>query len=230
LVPFGDARALERAINANTVAFLVEPIQGEAGVVVPPAGYLAEVREICTKNNVLLIADEIQTGLGRTGKLMCCEHSGVKPDVYILGKAISGGVVPVSAVVSSKSVLGVFKPGDHGSTFGGSPLGSAVARAALQVLVDEDLAHRAAELGAVFKTKLEKLLGNKVELVRGHGLLLAAVLKESAGPARQYCEQLMERGLLCKETHQNIIRFAPPLVVDRQDLDWAYEQVAEVLA
>ena len=230
LIAFGDASALEAAITPNTVAFLAEPIQGEAGVVIPPDGYFKQVRQICTKNRVLLALDEIQTGLGRCGKMFCYEHEGIRPDVLILGKAISGGVLPVSVVLSSKEIMGVFTPGDHGSTFGGCPLGAAVARAALKVIVEEKLAERAAEMGAHFRKKLETLVGNKVELVRGQGLLLATVLKESAGPARQYCEQLMEKGLLCKETHQNVIRFAPPLVAKTEDLDWAFEQIAGVLS
>jgi ornithine--oxo-acid transaminase len=229
LIPFGDASALEAAITPNTVAFLVEPIQGEAGVVVPPDGYLKQVREICSRHNVLLCLDEIQTGLGRCGKMFCYEYEGIKPDVLVLGKAISGGVLPVSVALSSKEIMGVFAPGDHGSTFGGCPIGAAVARAALKVIVEENLAQRAAELGAAFRKKLESLVGNKVELVRGKGLLLAVVLKESAGPARKYCEMLMEKGLLCKETHQNVIRFAPPLVAQPGDLDWAFEQIASVL-
>ncbi len=229
IVPYGDAKAFEDALGPNTVGFLVEPIQGEAGVVVPPDGYLGCTRDLCRDNSVLFMADEIQTGLGRTGKLLCCEHDGVKPDVLILGKAISGGVLPVSAVLGSKEVMGVFKPGDHGSTFGGCPIGCAVARAALEVLVDEGLVDRAAEQGAKFKARLEGLVGPKVELVRGRGLLLAAVLKQDAGQAREYCERLAERGLLCKETHGHIIRFAPPLVISEADLDWAFEQIAAVL-
>jgi ornithine--oxo-acid transaminase len=229
LIPFGDIKALENAIGPNTVAFLVEPIQGEAGVVVPPEGYLKKAREICDQNQVLLMLDEIQTGLARTGKMFCYEHDDIQPDVLLLGKAISGGVFPVSAVLSSKEVLGVFRPGDHGSTFGGCPLGVAVARAAIKVLVDENLAARANELGQAFKERLAGLVGNKIELVRGKGLLLAVVLKESAGPARKYCEELADKGMLCKETHQNIIRFAPPLVIEQKDLDWAFEKIAEVL-
>ncbi len=229
LVPYDDAEALAAAIDSNTVGFLVEPIQGEAGVVVPTDGYLKKVRDICSQNNVLFIADEIQTGLGRTGKLLCCEHEGVVPDMLILGKAISGGVLPVSAVLSSREVMGVFRPGDHGSTFGGCPIGSAVASEALKVLVEEKLIDRAALLGGEFQAKLESLVGAKVEKIRGKGLLLAAVLRDDAGPARGYCEKLMERGLLCKETHDNIIRFAPPLVISQDDLSWAFEQIKEVL-
>ncbi|MBW1806691.1 MAG: ornithine--oxo-acid transaminase [Deltaproteobacteria bacterium] len=229
LIPFGDASALENAIGPNTVAFLVEPIQGEAGVVVPPEGYLKQVREICDRHNVLLVLDEIQTGLGRTGKMFCYQHDGIKPDVLVLGKAISGGVLPVSVVLSSNEVLGVFNPGDHGSTFGGCPLGAAVAGTALNVLIEEKLAERASDLGGRFKDKLQGLTSGKVELVRGKGLLLAVVLKETAGGAREYCEQLMEKGLLCKETHHNIIRFAPPLVIDEKDLDWAFTLIKEIL-
>jgi ornithine--oxo-acid transaminase len=229
LIPFGDVDAFEQAIGPNTVAFLVEPIQGEAGVVVPPDGYLKRVRDLCTKNNILLMLDEIQTGLGRTGKMFCFEHEGIRPDVLMLGKAISGGMLPVSVVLASREALSVFRPGDHGSTFGGCPIGCAVARAALKVIVEEKLAQRSAELGAAFKKKLETLVGGKVGLVRGKGLFLAAVLDKSAGSARSYCEQLMEKGLLCKETHENIIRFAPPLVIEQKDLDWAFEQIQEVL-
>jgi ornithine--oxo-acid transaminase len=229
LIPFGDIKAFEQAIGPNTVAFLVEPIQGEAGVVVPPEGYLKRVREICTQNNILLMLDEIQTGLGRTGKMFCFEHEGIRPDVLMLGKAISGGMLPVSVVLASSEALSVFRPGDHGSTFGGCPVGCAVARAALKVIVQEKLPQRSAELGAAFKKKLETLVGDKIELVRGKGLFLAAVLKQSAGTARSYCEQLMEKGLLCKETHENIIRFAPPLVIEEKDLDWAFERIKEVL-
>lgn len=229
LVDYGDAEALERAIGPDTVAFLVEPIQGEAGVVVPPPGYLARVREICDRHRVLLILDEIQTGLGRTGKMFCFEHEGVRPDLLVLGKAISGGVLPVSVVLGPAEVMGVFRPGDHGSTFGGNPLGAAVAREALRVLVEEDLPGRAARLGEYFRGRLEALVGPRVKLVRGRGLLLAVVLREDAGGARQYCEQLMQQGLLCKETHEDIIRFAPPLVIERADLDWACERIEQVL-
>ncbi len=230
LVPYDDADALAAAMDSNTAGFLVEPIQGEAGVVVPSDGYLKKAREICTENNVLFIADEIQTGLGRTGKLLCCEHEGVEPDMLILGKAISGGVLPVSAVLASRQIMEVFRPGDHGSTFGGCPIGSAVAREALKVLVEEKMVERAASLGGEFQAKLESLVGSKVARVRGKGLLLAVVLKDDAGPARGYCEELMDRGLLCKETHDNVIRFAPPLVISQEDLSWAFEQIEAVLA
>jgi ornithine--oxo-acid transaminase len=231
IIPFGDASAIEKAITPNTVAFLVEPIQGEAGVVVPPEGYLKRAREICSHNKVLLITDEVQTGLGRTGKMFCYEHEGIQPDMLILGKAISGGMFPVSVVVSSKEILGVFKPGDHGSTFGGSPLASAVGRASLRVLVQEKLPQRAAELGAFFKTKLETLTGpsRNIKLVRGKGLLLALVLNDNIGPARGYCEKLIEHGMLCKDTHDNIIRLAPPLVVKKRELELAFKRISEVL-
>ncbi|HOX41992.1 MAG TPA: ornithine--oxo-acid transaminase [Myxococcota bacterium] len=229
VVPYGDGAALEKAFTKNTVAFLVEPIQGEAGVVVPPEGYLKKARALCDKHRALFIADEIQTGLGRTGKMFCFEHEGIRPDVLVLGKAISGGVLPVSAVLASEEQMGVFKPGDHGSTFGGCPIGCAVARAALRVLVEEKLAARAAELGGRFKERLAGLCGKKIESVRGRGLLLAMVLKKSAGPARPYCEQLMVRGMLCKETHQHIIRLAPPLVIGEADLDLAFEHIQATL-
>ena len=231
IIPFGDAEALERAITPNTVAFLVEPIQGEAGVVVPPEGYLKRAREICTNNNVLLITDEVQTGLGRTGKMFCFEDEGIRPDVLILGKAISGGMFPVSVVLSSEEILGVFKPGDHGSTFGGSPLASAVGRASLRVLVKEKLSQRAGELGAFFKAQLRPLAGpdRKIKLVRGRGLLLALVLNENVGPARGYCEKLIEHGMLCKDTHDNIIRLAPPLVIKKRELEMAFNRISEVL-
>jgi ornithine--oxo-acid transaminase len=229
VVPYGDAGALERAITPNTVGFLVEPIQGEAGVVVPPEGYLRRARELCSRARVLLMADEIQTGLGRTGKLFCFEHEGVRPDVLILGKALSGGVLPVSAVLASEEAMGVFQPGDHGSTFGGNPLACAVARAAIRVLQEERLAERSARLGESFRARLEGLKGARIAQVRGRGLLLAVVLTPAAGPARPYCERLMQRGLLCKETHQNVIRFAPPLVISEADLEHAFLHIQAVL-
>lgn len=228
-VPFGDAEALRRAIHSNTVAVLIEPIQGEGGVIVPPGGYLRAVREICTAQNVLFLADEIQTGLGRTGKLFCCDHEGVAPDLYILGKALSGGLYPVSAVVSSREILGVFEPGDHGSTFGGNPLASAIAREALAVIVEEKLPDRARELGAYFMDRLRAIPSPRVKEVRGKGLLIGVELKPEVGPARPFCEKLAARGVLCKETHESVIRFAPPLVIERADIDWAVEQVRAVL-
>ncbi len=229
-VPYGDSDALEQAITPETCAFLVEPIQGEAGVVVPPAGYLQRVREICTRHGVLLIADEIQTGLGRTGRMFCCEHDAVVPDLYILGKALSGGVLPLSAVAANADVLGVFRPGEHGSTFGGNPLAAAVGRAALAVLRDEDLPARAERAGARLVAALRALDNPLVAEVRGRGLLIGVELKREAGGARRYCERLMAEGLLCKETHDDVIRFAPPLVISDEELDWAIERIRKVLA
>jgi ornithine--oxo-acid transaminase len=225
-IPFGDAAALRAAITPNTCAFLVEPIQGEAGIIVPPAGYLREVAAICREHNVLLMVDEIQSGLGRTGKLFAYMHDEIVPDVVIIGKALSGGFYPVSAVLSSREILGVFKPGDHGSTFGGNPLACAVARAALRVVVDEDLSGRSAELGAYALERLRALKSPQIAAVRGKGLWLAIELNS---PARPFCEALKERGVLCKETHETVIRLAPPLVIDRADLDWGIDQIAAVV-
>ncbi len=229
LIPYGDAAALEDAIRANTVAFLVEPIQGESGVVAPPPGYLRTAREICDRHNVLLIADEIQSGLGRTGKLLATEHEGIRADVVVIGKALSGGMYPVSAVLSSREILGVFQPGDHGSTFGGSPLACAVAREAVKVLVEEHLIERAAELGDYLLERLRQIPSPHVALVRGKGLWAGIVLKPEAGGARRFCEALKERGLLAKETHRNVIRLAPPLIITRDQIDWALERIAAVL-
>jgi ornithine--oxo-acid transaminase len=226
-VPFGDVEALRRAITPQTCAFLVEPIQGEAGVIVPPEGYLRAVSEICRENNVLLIVDEIQSGLGRTGKLFAYMYEGIVPDVVIVGKALSGGFYPVSAVLSSAEVLGVFQPGDHGSTFGGNPLACAVARAALRVIVEEGLAERSAELGAYALARLQTMRSERVVEVRGRGLWLAIELNV---PARPICEALRDRGVLCKETHETVIRIAPPLMIGREDLDWGLAQIEEVLA
>jgi len=228
-VPFGDADALEAAITPHTVAFIVEPIQGEGGVIVPPDGYLRRARELCTRHNVLLIADEIQTGLGRTGKLFACDHEGVRPDVMTIGKALSGGFYPVSAVLSSREVLGVFRPGDHGSTFGGNPLAAAVGRAALRVLVEEHMIENAAAMGEYFQERLAEVNSPHVKEVRGKGLLIGVELKPEAGGARRFCEALQERGILAKETHRHILRFAPPLVITRADIDWAIERIAPVL-
>jgi ornithine--oxo-acid transaminase len=228
-VPYGDADRLEAAITPNTVAFMVEPIQGEGGVILPPDGYLKRVREICDRYNVLLIADEIQTGLGRTGKLFACNWEGVRPDVVIIGKALSGGFYPVSAVLADQRVLGLFNPGDHGSTFGGSPLAATVAREALKVLTDEGLIQNARELGEYLMGRLARIESDHVAEVRGRGLLVGVELKPSAGGARRFSEALKEEGLLCKETHENVIRFAPPLVITRQDLDWALERIEKVL-
>jgi ornithine--oxo-acid transaminase len=229
LVEFGDADALEAAITPNTVAFLVEPIQGEGGINVPPNGYLTRCREICSKHNVLMIADEIQTGLGRTGKLFACDHEGVKPDVLILGKALGGGVFPVSAVLASKDVLGVFKPGDHGSTFGGNPLACATARAALDVLTNDQLPERAAEIGERFMDRLRTIRSPIVREVRGRGLLIGIELVPDAGGAKKYCKALANEGMLCKETSDHVIRIAPPLIIGQTDLDWAFERIEKVL-
>lgn len=229
IVPYGDIDAVRRAVSPNTVGILVEPIQGEAGVIVPPKGFLRGLRELCSEENVLLLADEIQTGLGRTGRLFACDHEDVVPDVYILGKALGGGLYPVSAVVASKDVLGVFRPGDHGSTFGGNPLASAVAREALDVLLEENLVERAHQMGAYFMKEIAALHSPRVREVRGKGLLLGVELDPGAGPARRYCELLMERGMLCKETHERVIRFAPPLVIEQEEIDWAIARIGEVL-
>lgn len=229
LIAFGDADELERAITPRTAAFLLEPIQGEAGVVVPPAGYLRAVREICTRHRVLMIADEIQTGMGRTGKMLACDHEQVKPDMVTIGKALSGGLYPVSAVLASREVLGVFRPGDHGSTFGGNPLACAVAREVLRVLVDERLPERAAVLGERMMARLRTIHSPHVEQVRGKGLLVGVVLKREAGGARRFCEALKGRGVLAKETHEHVIRLAPPLMISEEDLDWALDQVEAVL-
>ncbi len=227
LIPYGDADAVARAITPNTCAVLIEPIQCEAGVLIPPEGYLRRVAELCRANNVLLVADEIQTGLGRTGKWFACEHEDVKPDAYVLGKALAGGFYPVSAVVSSREVLGVFRPGTHGSTFGGNPLGCAVARTALAVLADEQLVERSAELGAWLLGEVSSIEHPDIVNVRGRGLLVGIELKV---PARSYCEALQERGMLCKETHDHVIRISPPLVTSREDLTWAVEQLRAVFA
>ncbi len=229
-IPFGDAQALENAVTENTVAFMVEPIQGEAGVIVPPEGYLKKVREICTKKNIALVLDEIQTGLGRTGKLFAEEHENIVSDVTLIGKALSGGCYPVSAVLSNEEFLGVFMPGDHGSTFGGNPLACAVAREALKVLLDEHLIDNAAETGEYFMKRLSGMKSGYIKEVRGKGLLIAVELEEEAGGARHFCEKLMKKGLLCKETHDNVIRFAPPLVITKQEIDWALERIEYVLA
>lgn len=229
VVPFGDADALEAAITPNTVAFSVEPIQGEGGIIIPPTGYLQRVREICTRHNVLLLTDEIQTGLGRTGKLLASQHEGVRADIVTLGKALSGGFYPVSAVLADDAVMSVFKPGDHGSTFGGNPLGAAVAREALKVLIDENLVENAREQGDYLMGRLRRIESTHIKEVRGRGLLIGVELHPEAGGARRFCEALKDEGLLCKETHDNIIRFAPPLVITRKDIDWAVERIERVL-
>lgn len=228
-IEYGSIEELKRVINPNTVAFLVEPIQGESGVIVPPEGWLKASSEICRENKVLLIADEIQSGLGRTGKLFACEHENVRPDVVIIGKALSGGMYPVSAVVASQEILGVFKPGDHGSTYGGNPLGSAIAREALKIIIDEKLPQKSAESGAYLMRKLKEIESPYVEQIRGKGLWVGIVLKPSAGGARHFCVALQERGILAKETHENVIRLAPPLNITRSELDQAIAILQEVL-
>jgi len=230
LIPYGDAAALEAAIRPNTVAFLVEPVQGEGGVIVPPEGYLRQAREICDRHQVLLVTDEIQSGLGRTGKLLAAEHEGVRADIVTIGKALSGGMYPVSAVLGSREILGLFQPGDHGSTFGGNPLGSAVAREALKVLVEENLIERAAELGDYMLARLQEMKSPYIQQVRGKGLWAGIVLRPEAGGARPFCKALKDKGVLAKETHYNVIRLAPPLVISREELDWGLERLAQVLA
>ncbi|MET0274734.1 MAG: ornithine--oxo-acid transaminase, partial [Phenylobacterium sp.] len=229
VVPYGDAKALEAAIGPNTVAFLVEPIQGEAGVIIPPAGYLKTARELCTRHNVILILDEIQTGLGRTGKLLAEQHEGVEADLTLIGKALSGGFYPVSAVLSNSEVMGVLHPGEHGSTFGGNPLACAVARAALKVLVEEGMVENAARVGDRLKADLARIPAAGVKQVRGRGLMLAVELFPDAGGARRVCEALQARGLLAKETHDHTIRIAPPLILTDDQSDWIAEQFAAVL-
>jgi len=229
IVRFGDAEALEKAVTPNTVAFLVEPIQGEAGVVIPPKGYLRAAREICNRYNVILILDEIQTGLGRTGKFLAEEHEGIQSDLTLIGKALSGGFLPISAVLSNKEVLGVFHPGDHGSTFGGNPLACAVARTAIKVLKEEKMVENAARMGQYFLEKLLEIRSPYVKEVRGRGLLIGVELYPEAGGARRFCEALMKKGLLCKETHQHVIRFAPPLVIEKESIDWALGRIHDVL-
>jgi ornithine--oxo-acid transaminase len=228
-VPYGDVDAIEKAITANTAAVMLEPIQGEGGVIIPPAGYLKKVAEICKKNNVLLMADEIQTGLGRTGKLFAAEYDDVHPDVTIIGKALAGGFYPVSAVLADKAILGLFTPGEHGSTFGGNPLGAAVARAALEVIREEKLVERSRELGEYFVEQLAEIPSPHIKEVRGKGLLIGVELKPEAGGARRFCVALQEQGILAKETHDNVIRFAPPLVIDKETIDWALPSIRDVL-
>lgn len=226
LVPYGDLEALKNAINENTCAFIIEPIQGEAGIKVPPQGFLKQAFDVCKANNVLFIADEIQVGLGRTGKLFACQHEGVDPDIYILGKALGGGVFPISCVLANDDILGVFDPGSHGSTFGGNPLACAVSIASLDVILDEKLAEKSAELGNYLLAELQKIQNPVIKEVRGCGLFIGMELTE---PARPYCEKLKELGLLCKETHSTVIRFAPPLTISKDEIDWALEKIRQVL-
>ncbi len=230
IIPFGDAEALEQAITSNTVGFLVEPIQGEGGVIVPPKGYLKDARRLCDENNVILILDEIQTGLGRTGKLFAEEHEGIESDLTIVGKALSGGFYPISAVLSNKEVLGVFKPGDHGSTFGGNPLACAVAREALKVLIEEKLIENSAKLGSYMMDQLREIPSPHVKEIRGRGLMIGVELHPQAGGARRFCESLQTKGLLCKETHEHVLRIAPPLIIQEPEIDWALERIADVLS
>ena len=229
LLPYGDADAVEAAMHDKVAAVLVEPIQGEAGIVIPPEGFLRRLREIATKHNALLVTDEIQSGLGRTGKLFAYEHEGIRPDIVIIGKALSGGMYPVSAILADDEVMDVFRPGDHGSTYGGNPLGAAVAREAMKVLVEEDMVKMSAENGAYFLERLQAVDSKHVKEIRGRGLWIAIELNDEAGGARRFCEALQEEGLLCKETHSTVIRVAPPLTIGREDIDWAVERIAKVL-
>ena len=229
LIPYGDIGALRAAIGPNTVGFLVEPIQGEAGVIVPPDGYMREAAEVCREHRVALVADEIQTGLGRAGRMFCCDWEGVRPDILIVGKALGGGVYPVSAAIADAEFMDVFRPGDHGSTFGGNPLGAAVGMASLRVIIDEDLPRRSDELGSWFMDRLRAIPSPHVEEVRGKGLMIGVVIRESSGTARPFCEALQERGILAKETHRQVVRFAPPLTVERETLEAALVEIEAVL-
>jgi len=228
-IPFGDAAALERCITASTVAFIAEPVQGEGGVIVPPDGYLSKVREITRESNVLLIFDEVQTGLGRTGKMFAFEHENARPDILVVGKALGGGCYPVSAILADNEIMEVFTPGDHGSTFGGNPLAAAVGIASLEVLEEENLPERANELGGYFIKALKRIESPCIRDIRGKGLLIGVEIKKECGTARPYCEKLMELGILCKETHRQTIRFAPPLVIKKEEIDWALERIDGVL-
>ena len=229
IIPFGDVDALEATITSSTVAFMVEPIQGEAGVIIPPTGFLRKAKSICEKNDVVLILDEIQTGLGRTGKLLAEEHDGIEADLTLIGKALSGGFYPVSAVLSNKEVMDVLRPGEHGSTFGGNPLACAIARTALKVLIEENMIENTVVMGEYFLSQLLQTKSPYIKEVRGKGLMIGVELTPEAGGARQYCKALMAQGLLCKETHENIIRFAPPLVITKEEIDWAMERIEHVL-
>ncbi|MEX1309309.1 MAG: aminotransferase class III-fold pyridoxal phosphate-dependent enzyme, partial [Candidatus Sulfomarinibacteraceae bacterium] len=229
ILPYGDLEAVKAAMNPNVCAVLVEPIQGEAGIVAPPDGFLAGLRKLTTDHNALLVCDEIQSGLGRTGRLFAYEHENVRPDIVIIGKALSGGMYPVSAILADDEVMGVFKPGEHGSTYGGNPLGAAVAREALKVLTEERMVERSAELGDFFMEQLSTIESDHIEQIRGKGLWIGIVLTEQSGGARRFCEALQNRGLLCKETHHTVIRVAPPLTISRDEITWAVEQIREVL-
>lgn len=229
-VPYGDIEAINSTINENTAGVMLEPIQGEAGVIIPPEGFLKKVEEVCKKEKILFIADEIQTGLGRTGKLFACDYEGVKPDVMILGKALSGGFYPVSAVISSEKILGLFTPGEHGSTFGGNPLGAAIARTALKVISEENLIENAAVMGEYFTDQIHEMPQKNIKEIRSKGLLIGVEIKQASGKARKYCEALKSKGILAKETHETTIRFAPPLIIDKQTIDWALPIIREVIA
>ena len=228
-VPYGDVDAMDDAITPNTAAIMLEPIQGEGGVIVPPKNYLKRISELCKKNNILFIADEIQTGLGRTGKLFACQHENVTPDIMIIGKAVSGGFYPVSFILGSREIIGLFRAGEHGSTFGGNPLAAAVTRAALRVLIDENMIENAASLGEYFIDQLSEIPSRHVKEVRGKGLLIGVELKPESGGARRFCEELQNKGILAKETHENTIRFAPPLIIDRATIDWALPRIRSTL-
>lgn len=231
IVPYNNVKVVEEAINDKTIGLMIEPIQGEAGVNVPDDGYLKKLHQLCKKHNILFVADEIQTGFGRTGKRFCCDHEGIEPDMYIMGKALGGGVYPVSGVAANKDILGLIKKGQHGSTFGGNPIASVVAISAIEVLEEEKLVENSAKMGEYFMGLLRTLQGNsKVELVRGKGLLIGVVIKESAGPAKAYVKKLRDEGLICKETHDKIIRFAPPLVITKEQVDWAFKKISKVLS
>ena len=229
LLPYGDAEAVEAAMHDNVAAVLVEPIQGEAGIVIPPEGFLRRLREITDEHNALLVVDEIQSGLGRTGKLFAYEHEGIRPDIVIIGKALSGGMYPVSAILADDDVMGVFHPGEHGSTYGGNPLGAAIAREAMKVLIEEDMIQKSADNGAYFLERLQAVESKHVKEIRGRGLWIAIELNDEAGGARRFCEALQEEGLLCKETHATVIRVAPPLTIGRKEIDWAAERIEKVL-
>jgi ornithine--oxo-acid transaminase len=228
-IPYGDAEALRKAITPNTVGFLVEPIQGESGVKFPPEGYLRKVAEICKQNQILFLSDEIQSGLGRAGTMFAMDHEGVRADIVIIGKALGGGLYPISGVLASREILGLYRPGDHGSTFGGNPLACAVAREALKVIVEERLVEKSAELGGYFLNKVREIKSSNVKTVRGRGLFIGIELKPEAGGARRFCEALKDRGMLCKETHEHVIRLAPPLVITQEEIDWACDQLRAVL-
>jgi len=229
IIKYGDVDALKHAIDENTVGFLVEPIQGEAGVLIPPVGYLKQVRELCTENNVLLMLDEIQSGLGRTGRTFCCDHEGVKPDIFILGKALGGGIMPISAIISSREILSVFNPGEHGSTFGGNPLACAIARKVIEILKTNKYQENANEQGEYLFGKLNTLKTSKIKEIRARGLWVGIEFHPSAGTAREYCEKLMHEGMLCKDTHEQVMRLAPPLCITRDEIDWAFERLQKVL-